>query len=35
MTSFSNDLDIILEKMESEYCTYPLLCLYQYVKGYL
>lgn len=34
MSVFSDDLDNILDKMENQYCTYPIKCLYQYIKGY-
>ena len=33
MSEFSDDLDFLLEKIDSEYYTYPLVCLYNYIKS--
>ena len=31
MSNFSQDLSFVLEKMESQYLTYPFICIYQYI----
>ena len=34
MPEFYDDLDFILDKMDTQYCTYPIVVLYEWIYTY-
>ena len=34
MSQFYHDLNFVLEKMETSYCTYPITSMYEWLKSY-